>query len=198
MSGLTNGWVYNLHESGATSKAPKLVGVTISLTVIAVLAVVLRFSLRARSLHGLGVDDFACLFSVVSCSLNIGQHMHSVLTNLAGLFNWILCSSHLSYVASAFPLLKTSCTCHISQTKYSSVFHPETRWGQGLDAQYFPPENLDEFSKVSLSHISHILYQRTQSLHSSGTICRWTSLLPGLARLQDLPPVVILAARWIQ
>jgi hypothetical protein len=38
-----------------------------------------------------------------------------------------------------------------NQIVLANSYHPETRWGQGLTAAYFPKENVITFSKVGVT-----------------------------------------------
>ena len=62
---LTVGWVYNLHDPAATTTAPRLITIAIIFSVLATLAIALRFTVRLRSVAGLGLDDAAVLSSCV-------------------------------------------------------------------------------------------------------------------------------------
>lgn len=78
----------------------------------------------------------------------------------------------------------------------------ETRWGQALDAQYFPQQNIVEFSKVGQPWCYCLLLfsqqlQISRPVRSShfipGSICRRTCLLHCTTRFQTLSSHFILS-----
>ena len=59
------GWVYNLANPNAPTTAPRFAAVTLTLTVIAFIAVLLRIYVRIGLNRGFGQDDVAVIFGVV-------------------------------------------------------------------------------------------------------------------------------------
>lgn len=59
------GWVYNLANPDASTTAPKFAAVTLTLTVLAFIAVLLRVYVRIGLSQGFGQDDVAIIFGVV-------------------------------------------------------------------------------------------------------------------------------------
>ncbi|KAJ9602386.1 hypothetical protein H2200_013241 [Cladophialophora chaetospira] len=95
------GWVHNLHDPNAVTRAPRLIAICAVFSGFALLAIVLRFYVRLRSKRNPWYDDYATLFSAI-----LGA-------------------------------------------AYSGVAVAQTRWGQGLESEYFPLENAIPFSKVT-------------------------------------------------
>lgn len=66
----------------------------------------------------------------------------------------------------------------------------ETRWGQALDPAYFPPENIIPFSKVRIVSDGNRWqpsFDRALAHIAIGSICWWSRLHVGPARLQSRP-----------
>ena len=60
------GWVYNLEKSDVPTRAPKFIGVTSAITVVAMTAVIARLYVRTHIRKGgFGVDDIFVIFSMV-------------------------------------------------------------------------------------------------------------------------------------
>lgn len=114
------GWVHNLHESDPNSQIPRVIAISLVFSIVAFLAVCLRFYVRFHTRRVPWYDDYSALLG-------------SLLT--------------LAYASimiargyprpNAIPILKMLTVA-------------ETRWGQGLTARYLPPENVEMFSKVGV------------------------------------------------
>ena len=59
------GWVYNLKDPNAPTSAPRLIAIAIAFSILATLAICLRFGVRARTGKTIGLDDWAAAFSWV-------------------------------------------------------------------------------------------------------------------------------------
>ena len=67
MPDYTVGWVYNLQDENAISDAESLIAVAVTFSVIATVAVALRFYVRlSRASKTLALDDWIALVAVVS------------------------------------------------------------------------------------------------------------------------------------
>ena len=60
------GWVYNLENPNAPTRAPKFIAVTSTITGVALIAVIARLYVRLKVRKGgFGVDDVFVIFSMV-------------------------------------------------------------------------------------------------------------------------------------
>ena len=55
------GWVYNLHETDPNSEIPRVIGICLVCSIVAFLAVCLRFYVRIRISRFPWIDDYAAL-----------------------------------------------------------------------------------------------------------------------------------------
>ncbi|KAI9713050.1 MAG: hypothetical protein M1820_001035 [Bogoriella megaspora] len=116
--GLTVGWVFNLDHEVPTS-APELIAIAVVFPCIALCAVALRYFLRLRE----------------KASLSLGLDDYTIVVA------WT--------PDKDYPVPQQSssmCTHEIKRLILLPI--TETRWGQGLDLAYFPPENTIAFGKV--------------------------------------------------
>lgn len=59
------GWVYNLHETDPNSDIPRVIGVCLVCSILAFLAVCLRFYVRISSKRSPWIDDYSALVASV-------------------------------------------------------------------------------------------------------------------------------------